>query len=414
MFNRIATVAALLCLVTSSCSVDLGGGPDRPRLSGERARIVAEFDAEPHLLSPMGDALLIETETDTAAGAMCVVELEDEIERFCLDDPQLVVSIGSQDWSSDGSELVLASRPNPDVFIVDMATGVVDPITDDGVWETLPEDVGKGPIDELPVFTPSHGGIVFFRESVTGERSLMLFDRSDRELVGQVELPANVTRSYVPPLVLDDRRALVGGADTVFEIDFDSGTLTEVFDYSSTFEPEDEAIGFTSTRVLAPVDELDDGRLVLHDPGTITVLNMTGGGHGGYSSGAYLGDPADGTLVPIFETGTRDEGWLGPLALVPAGENQYVVSWLDATGEVEALGLGFVTTLSLLDLDEHELPIDPNRLPRLWNDMSDESLRALSPAPGYTIALSDRSTLAVQTWGGRTIVLEFPHEQLDE
>jgi len=420
--RRLIAVAAVVAVLVTACSADpeletydaalLVPGP---LLGAAPATVIERFEGESRGLSPDGEVLLVGIEASTAAGDFCAIETATRRTRFCEFDPTVLLPFEHAQFSLSGEVAVLGNRANPDVFVLDPATGEVENITDDGVLEITPEEFGQGPIDRLPAFSPSGDRIVFWRNETDDEVTrLGLYDRTASESLTVIELPTKplpdgvrLAKVFAPPLMLDESRALIGAEDVLLEVNFDTGSVTEVFNYATSFAPNYDLVGIDGVSTLHPVVGLGGRRVLLFDFDSFVALNQTGG-QGGYGSGYYIGDLADESLEPLFELGPVDDGWFGPLAVMMAGDSQLVVSWLDLSERGDA-DLG-TYHLSLLDLVAEDFPVEPRELPQLWQGDPDDTAQWFSHAPGQLVRVSSQGTVVVTTRGTdgpETLLLEL-------
>jgi hypothetical protein len=176
-----------------------------------------------------------------------------------------------------------------------------------------------------------------------------------------------------PPLVTGGKADL-GAFEVINEVDLDSeeiGVFAEYADqYSPLTEEYERVFGFRvdpGGTNLAPVGFTVGGDLLVWDASVNTVLNQTGGGAG--PSGAFLLSSND-DVTPLFETSVLEGGYLAPLSvgLAPGG-TKLVFVWLDAA----ELSDNFrpKSRVSVLDLENAELPVDPRGLPEIWTAPTD-------------------------------------------
>lgn len=398
--NRILTGAGALVLFaalaagvnaferTNEGSLTVVNERNLPSVVAERASIALEYDGLRLGLSPAGDVVAVGTDS-----GMCVIDTATGTERTCENTPETFGGWVRPRWSPDSSKLVIGGRANRDILVLDVASGVVTNVTDDGINDR--GDLTEGvPRDQVPSFSPSGNRIVFVRD-VT---NIALYDLTEQRIVNMVAFPDGDLHS---PVMIDERRAMVGTVDRIIEFDMETGIATEIVDYSTTFPGTTDRDEALQRRRLYPVELLNDGRLLLSDS-NIRIAYSQGGGGGVYNSGYYVADLETGSLTPLFATTPETGGWFGPTSVLRAGDDQLVVTWL---GWQEG---GFATSLhfSLLDLAVTDLPVVPTELYELWSTEDDR----LPYAPGVPAQVSEEGTVLVGGPDGTTLVLQLETE----
>ncbi len=396
-----ATAAPATEVTTASTATVTAAGP-------AAASVVARIPGNATVLSPDGSRLLL-TDGD---GKACVATVATAAIDFCVEDPFEMAFDTLGSWSPDSSEIVFANQlMNPDIAILDVATGAIRLLTDDGVVDLAPEGLGQGLIDRYPVWTPD-GSIVFFRAAPGEHLAVTEVDRSGA-VVASIELPTRESESerfprpqdrvhsLGVPMVRPNGSILVGGDAAIFEIDAELRSVTEIADYSAQYAPEEQDFGVAGLADVLPLGELPDGRIVLQDDLSIALVSQGAwhiGPNGvGPPSTAYIFDPGTGVLTPIFERATGEAGWLGPtrVAISPSGTH-LAVMWLaeDRLAADFNVPRGLV---SLVDLATVEFPVDPRSLPLAWGEDGQDPIE---PVPELGIApwvWAANGTIAVTT-----------------
>jgi Tol biopolymer transport system component len=179
--RRFAVVSAVV-LMLSAC------GQDAPEPVGQRWKVTGQQE-QPQTnranLSPDGDTLLYGGEN-----GLCLKDVDGSNER-CVDtdpdDPTDNLDSGHAAWSPDGSRLAITEDyvfgVEPDISVVDVATGRLTRLTDDGVVHDGNDLSGDRNFPD--------GALVDFYPSWTADGERIRFLRKDSAGVAVMAVPAD-------------------------------------------------------------------------------------------------------------------------------------------------------------------------------------------------------------------------------
>ncbi|GJM38201.1 MAG: hypothetical protein DHS20C19_15680 [Acidimicrobiales bacterium] len=364
--------AIQLAVVRSIDLVDVSLSPD--------GRIVVGLDEEPD-------------EADDSIRAWCALELASD-SRSCVRGN--IVEIGGlatglpAAWSP--TQELVAFTTLGDVYVYDIEAERVSVVTDDGFVDSSPDGIGNTDRDSPPAWSGDQT-LTLLRSGVSNDYWTSLIDVTlDGEVLSSVGSPSyertfndqvstryEWDRHWQEPLVLRDGRVVVTGEGKLHVIDAARDRVDVLGDFTGAFAPyaaEHEEYGVTVPGLpgLPAVGELSDGRFLLYNDGTRSIV-QTGAQSGGPSS-LFVYEPRSDTLTPIFESSPREDGWVGPVAhaLSPDGRLLFV-AWRDprtTTPHGTAR-----TSFSVIDIEEFDQPVVPHELTVLHS--TDEFVLAIHP-----------------------------------
>ena len=304
-------------------------------------------------ISPDGERLVVGSDEAT-----CLVDIESANTRWCIENAYQLGGFDALNFSPDSHQALFAPRPNRDLTRVDLESGELRIITDDGVNDTTHRDA---PLDWAPLWLNDSEALAYRMDE--GRISLMSVDAESGTIQRSVKLPTRTSPSgrEVPaawpefPPVVDGQTAYVEGRGEILVVDLASFVLVDQIDYMDQYKPVTP--NAQPSFELQPV-ALADSSLILLDE------NIKGqwqrGKSGGASSGAYVLDIDSGRLTPLFASSPPTGGWLGPLAIGVQPEGDLIVLWIDETRRDEARNVPLFI-ISRVNL-EQAYPVDPRSL----------------------------------------------------
>lgn len=339
------------------------------------ASVMATYAVESATMTPDGSYLLT-ARTDSNSTEMCGIDLDAQTEScitgLATDGFPLSGNTIFR-WSPD-SRYVAWLTFDQDVWVFDRLKEVLIPISDDGMVDTQPENLGKGLRDSFPLWV-SDQSVAFIRydpEVLTG--SVVLADVSggtqvfpgptvEHEFRGVVSDRGLL--GYLPPHQVDQNSLIFSTSAGFYSLALDTGVFSLVFDQEEAYQPIFDGWlngGFQTSGQFAIVDAAPNGDLVLLDIGVHIAY-----GQGAWSAmqGGAFAFPADQPgFEPLFRAGTLEEGHLAPLTLGLSPDGSKLAFWWLDNANLDSDGRP-MAKLSITDFPQRDL-IDVRTANEVW------------------------------------------------